>query len=114
MTIRKPEKVEEKKFYAKINAHGWECIKLATAGPYGRVGRNDRLVLASYGTTVFFEFKRIGEDAEKIQSYYHEKLQKLGFKTYIVYYCDEAYKILMELVRKAKRRARIFAEAGIA
>jgi hypothetical protein len=114
VTIRKPEKVEENKFYAKVEAHGWDCVKLTTAGPYGRAGRNDRLVLAMYGVVAFFEFKRIGEDAEKLQSYYHEKLKKLGFETHVVYTCDAAYKILMALVRKAKRRIRIFAEAGIA
>lgn len=110
MSSSKPEKVEEKKFVAKVEAHGFDCPKLATVGPYGRVGRNDRIVLASYGITALFEFKRDGEDKqgvkthqpEKIQDYYHEKLQKLRHHHYVVYTCDEAYSILMALVRKAK------------
>lgn len=105
MAENRPEKVEEKKFVAKIESHGYECIKIATQGPFGRTGRNDRLVIASYGVSAFFEFKRDGEEAEKLQGYFHKKFTALGHKTYVVYRSEEAYRILMGLVEEAKARS---------
>lgn len=105
MSSNKPEKVAEKNFATKVESHGWDCIKLSTQGPYGRGGRNDRLVLASYGIVAVFEFKRDGEEAEKLQDFYHRRLEQMGHKTYVVYRCDEAYKILLELVNEAAAKA---------
>lgn len=102
MSSSKPEKVEEKKYVVKIESHGWDCIKIATQGAYGRTGRNDRLTVAAYGVCIFFEFKRIGEEAEKLQDYYHRRLKKMGHKTYVVYTCDEAYTITLKAVEAAK------------
>lgn len=102
MSSGKPEKIEEKKFVTKIESHGWDCIKLSTQGAYGRTGRNDRQVVASYGVVIFFEFKRIGEEAEKLQDYYHRRLQRMGHKSYVVFTCDEAYKTTLEAVQTAK------------
>jgi hypothetical protein len=105
VSSNKPEKVEEKKFVDKVESHGWDCIKLSTQGPYGRTGRNDRLVLASYGIVVVFEFKRDGEDAEPLQDFYHRRLKQMGHITHVVYRCAEAYKILIDLVNSAAAKA---------
>lgn len=110
MSSNKPEKVEEKKFVDKVESHGWDCIKLSMQGGYGRAGRNDRLVLASYGITVIFEFKRDGEDAEPLQDFYHRRLKQMGHKTYVVYRCAEAYKILLEIVNAAATKANLSEE----
>jgi hypothetical protein len=102
MSSGKPEKVEEKKYVVKIESHGWDCIKIATQGAFGRTGRNDRLTVAAYGVCIFFEFKRIGEVAEKLQDYYHRRLIKLGHETHVIYTCDEAYQITLKAVKAAK------------
>jgi hypothetical protein len=107
MSSNKPEKVEEKKFVTKVESHGWDCIKLSTQGAYGRTGRNDRLVLASYGVVAVFEFKRDGEEAEPLQDFYHRRLAQMGHRTYVVHKSDEAYKILLEIVGEAAARANV-------
>jgi hypothetical protein len=108
MSSGKPEKMEEKKYAAKIESHGWDCIKITTQGAYGRTGRNDRLTIAAYGVHIFFEFKRDDDDedkkkkAEKLQDYYHRRLKKMGHETHVVYTCDEAYTITLKAVEIAK------------
>jgi hypothetical protein len=103
--VAKLEKVEEKKFVSKIRSHGYVCIKLQSQGGYGEDGFNDRLVFASHGVTALFEFKIVGVDeAEKLQNYRHKHLKKLGHNTYVVQLCNEAYEILMGLVKEAAAR----------
>jgi hypothetical protein len=105
MKESKLEKVEENKFVRKCESRGWPCIKLATQGGYGRKGYNDRLVLAPFGTTAVFEFKRIGEVARKLQDYRHRRLARLSHNTYVIYSSDAAFKILKALVKAAKAKA---------
>lgn len=105
-TMAKPEKVEEGKFVAKVRAHNYICIKLSSQGGYGEDGFNDELVLANYGVTALFEFKKEDVDkVEKLQNYRHKHLKRLGHKTYVVRLCSEAYKILMGLVKAAAARS---------
>jgi hypothetical protein len=92
---RANEKKEENKFKRKVEARGWEAIKLSMLGPYGRKGRNDRLVLAPWRTVVLFEFKDPdGKGVEKMQAYMHRKYRKMGFPCHVVYTCEQAWKIL--------------------
>lgn len=98
------EKREESRFSGKVQAHGWDSVKLSTQGPYGRRGRNDRLVLAGPPKVVaLFEFKDLDGEVEKLQDYMHRKYQKMGFDSYVVYSCNEAWEILESLVAKAKK-----------
>ena len=98
--MRRLEKVEENKFVKKVTRElDAECIKLSTAGMYGRRGRADRLVLLPGEKVVFFEFKRDGEEPTKQQAKHHKRLRSLGFKVYVVYRAQVAY----EICRKALR-----------
>lgn len=100
--MAKLEKVEEGKFVLKVESHGWVCFKLRNDGPYGKNGFNDRLVLAENSVSALFEFKREGEGAEALQDFRHRCLKKLGHNTYVVYTCEEAYRILLDLVKQAR------------
>jgi len=103
--MAKLEKVEEGKFVSKVKSHGYICIKISSQGGYGEDGFNDRLVFASHGVTALFEFKKVDVDeVEKLQNYRHKILKKLGHNTYVVRLCNEAYEILMGLVKEAKAR----------
>jgi hypothetical protein len=108
----KPEKVEEKKFVVKVKSHNWICFKLATQGSYGETGYNDRAVWADYGVQVVFEFKRIGEEARKLQDYRHKEFKRLGHKSHVVFTCAEAYRILLALVEAAKEAHEVSEAAG--
>ena len=93
------EKTEEDRFVFFVRLCKWKAIKLGTAGVYGEVGWNDRMVLASGGVIIFFEFKREGEEPTRIQQSRHRDLQNMGFQTHVVYTCDEAKAILLSAVR---------------
>ena len=88
------EKTEENRFVQYVRDSGWKAVKLTTAGVYGEVGWNDRMVLAPWGIAIFFEFKREGEGPTKIQHARHRELRRMGFETHVVYTSDEAKTIL--------------------
>jgi hypothetical protein len=71
---------------------GCLLIKLA----HGTVGIPDRLLLRPNGTAAFIEFKRPGERPKKIQKYWLEKLNWLGFRAVVVRTMAEFDKVLTE------------------
>jgi len=105
---RKPEKIEENKFVTMCNRAEYEAVKLSTQGMYGKRGFNDRCVFAFPGVVALFEFKRIGEEARKLQKARHRKFKKLRIPTYVVYTAKEAWKILQKRIRLAKRIERVY------
>ena len=58
------------------NQFGVINIKIA---PAGTTGRPDRLFLIPGGKPLFIEFKKVGEEPEKIQLHRHEELRILGY-----------------------------------
>lgn len=109
---RRPEKREERKFVSKVATRlNGEAIKLGTLGPYGVVGRNDRLVLLPGRVVLLIEFKREGEEPTDIQRYRHKKYRKMGFPVYVAITCEEALgyceaEIRSQAVSKKKHRVR--------
>jgi hypothetical protein len=67
-------------------------IKLA----HGTVGIPDRLLLRPGGAAAFVEFKRPGERPTKIQKYWLERLNWLGFRAVVVRSLAEFDKLLAE------------------
>jgi hypothetical protein len=98
----KREIIEENKFVRKVRGLGWEAVKLTTAGPFGKKGFNDRLLIAPFGVQIFFEFKRKDERARILQSYRHRKLRRLGHKTHVVYSARQALKISWKEIQAKK------------
>lgn len=85
------EKTIEKYFKTKIESIGGLCIKLN-----GFVGIPDRLILLSSGRMFFVEFKRKGEKPRKIQRVMHDKLERLGFKVYVIDDKDKMEEVFTE------------------
>ena len=104
---KKPEKVAERKFARKVEANGGDAIKLSMQGPYGRRGRNDRLVLMPGRVIALFEFKKEGEDPTKLQLFMHRKYRKMGIPVYVVYTCEEAWDFLEVEIRKQLRSTEV-------
>jgi len=102
--MSKPERIEENKFVRAVRRKGYIAYKMQTKGAYGSNGFNDQLVLAKYGTTVLFEFKRTDTESEPLQDYRHRQLKKLGHKTYEVDSAAEALSLLEKEIEMAKVR----------
>ena len=60
--------------------HGHLLVKLH----HGIVGFPDRALLRQGGTFAFVEFKRPGEQPTKIQKYWLERLNWMGFRAVVV------------------------------
>ena len=77
------EKYLERTFSEKLNKTGkCEVIKLLSTFVKGLP---DRMVLCAGGYVGFAEIKTTGKKPTKIQLYIHDKLEKLGYKVFIVY-----------------------------
>ena len=77
------EKYLERTFTEKLNKSGkCEVIKLLSTFVKGLP---DRMVLCAGGYVGFAEIKTTGKKPTKIQLYIHSKLEKLGFKVFVVY-----------------------------
>lgn len=104
---KKPEKVAERRFARRVDEAGGDAIKLSMQGPYGRRGRNDRLTVMPGRVIVFFEFKKEGEEATKLQSFMHRKYRRMGIPVYVVYTCEEAWDLLEVEIRKQLRSQKV-------
>jgi hypothetical protein len=93
-----PEIRQEEKYVDWVKHIGGEAIKLSMRGPYGTVGWNDRLILLPIKLTIFFEFKREGEEPKDIQKARHRSLRRMKHHTYVVYTFEEAQKITKALL----------------
>lgn len=75
------EKTLEKKLVKAVeNINGW-AIKLPAVYVSGIP---DRLVLLPKGVLFFVEMKRKGERPRKLQTIVHNRLERLGFKVYVI------------------------------
>lgn len=54
----------------------------------------DRLCLHDFGTIIFIEFKRLGEDATDKQKIEHKELRARGFIVYVIDNVEDAKRIL--------------------
>lgn len=54
----------------------------------------DRLNMHDFGTVVFIEYKRLGEEASELQKIEHEKLRARGFTVYVCDNVEDAKAIL--------------------
>lgn len=54
----------------------------------------DRLCLHDFGTVIFIEFKRFGEEATETQKEEHEHLRARGFTVYVCDNLEDAKRIL--------------------
>lgn len=75
------EKDLEKKLAAEVERLGGWAIKLL---PFLVSGLPDRLCLFPKGRVAFVEVKGTGETPTKIQKFIHRRLEKIGFKVWIV------------------------------
>lgn len=75
------EKAIDRKLRSIIKASGGLCIKLLTLH---LTGLPDRLCLLPGGFVCFVELKTTGKKPTCIQLYWHKKLRKLGFNTYLI------------------------------
>jgi len=87
------EKEVEKKACAYGRKTGWECRKY-TSPAHRSVP--DRLCLHDFGTVIFIEFKRLGEDATDQQLIEHKKLRARGFTVYVIDNFEDAKRVLDE------------------
>lgn len=88
------EKDIEKKLRAMVERHGGLCLKWVCPG---WSGVPDRIILLPGGRVIFAETKRPkGGKVERLQKWWRERLQKLGFWAVVVW-DDENIKTL-ELV----------------
>jgi hypothetical protein len=69
---------------------GGRCIKLTTAGPFGKTGDPDRLTLLKGPLYIFIEFKSEGKTTSPIQNEVHKHYKRMGFPVYVVYSYREA------------------------
>ena len=77
------EKYLERTFSDKLNTTGkCEVIKLLSTFVKGLP---DRVVLCQGGYVGFAEIKTTGKKPTKIQLYIHSRLEKLGYKVFVVY-----------------------------
>jgi hypothetical protein len=93
------EKVAEKRFVTVINKIGGEAIKLGTMGPFGVIGRNDRLTLLPGKVVVLIEFKREGKKPTEIQKLRHAKYKAMGFKCKVAFTTEEALRHCAEALQ---------------
>lgn len=80
---------------------GLMSIKL---NPLGRVGLPDRLIIGPNRLVFFFEFKRRGKKARKIQKYIHEIIRGFGFNVYVCDDLEEAKSITLREIAEGDRR----------
>ena len=95
------EKVLEKTFSDQLNRTKkvWVIKLLSTFIK----GLPDRMVLCAGGYVGFAEIKTTGKKPTKIQLYIHSKLEKLGFKVFVVYDVetrDEAIEYFLNKVKE--------------
>lgn len=81
------EKVLEKKLAKEVKDRGGWSIKLLSDFIKGLP---DRMVLVPGGKIYFAEIKTTGKKPTKMQILIHKKLERLGFKVYII---DDSEKI---------------------
>src|SRR5690606_2777812 len=93
------EKVAESRFVTTIHKLGGEAIKLGTMGPYGVIGRNDRLTLLPGKVVVLIEFKREGKKPTEVQKLRHRRYRDMGFKCKVAYTCEEALRHCAEALQ---------------
>lgn len=89
--IKESEKTLDRKLGRAIKAKKGLYIKLNTMH---LLGLPDRLCLLPGGLCFFAEIKTTGDKPRKIQKFMHRKLEKLGFKVFII---DETKKIYESL-----------------
>lgn len=79
---REREKPLEDRCVAKIEARGWQALKLIILG---KMGFPDRTILRAGGRIAFLEFKRpvVGR-ASRQQGYWRDILIGLGFEIHFV------------------------------
>jgi hypothetical protein len=88
------EKDIEKKLRTMVERHGGLCLKWVCPG---WSGVPDRIILLPGGRVVFAETKRPkGGKLERLQKWWRERLQKLGFFAVVVW--DEENIKTLELV----------------
>ena len=75
------EKDLEKKLTEEVSANNGWTIKLLS---YLVTGLPDRLCLFPQGIAVFCEVKTTGIEPTKIQKLVHRKLDRIGFKVWII------------------------------
>ncbi len=91
------EKALEREFCKVIEGEiGGLCIKLLSTIS----GLPDRLVLLSAGRAFFVEFKSTGQKPRKLQGWWKDRLEALGFKVYIVYDKQTFNLALYEMARR--------------
>jgi hypothetical protein len=99
--MAKLEVEEERKF--KELAYGLGCLAVKFVDP-AKTGAPDRIVFCPNGRTIFFEFKRQGEEPRRDQLDYHKGLRALGFHVLVVYSAKEAATKLKVLLDEFQRR----------
>ena len=98
--MAKLEKEEEKTF--KVGARQLGCLAVKFIDP-ARTGAPDRIVFCPGSRTIFFEFKRPGEEPRRDQREYHTGLRGLGFHVLVVHSSKEALlqlKVLLDEFHK--------------
>ena len=75
------EKIIEQKLVAAVKKQGGICPKFVSPG---FDGMPDRLVLLPFGRFAFVEVKAPGEKPRPLQLARHGRLQKLGYRVYVL------------------------------
>lgn len=86
----------EKECCAYAESLGWATIKLVGEG--GK-GKPDRVFLHEHAVSVYVEFKKPGETLRKLQIYWKERLEALGFIHYTIDDVGEFKRVFDALTR---------------
>jgi len=70
-------------------------------------GFPDRMLLTPYGTVIFVELKRPGEDLRPLQEHTQQELQKMGFQSLVVTSKEQFKLYLRDLLAQLGNRMAI-------
>ena len=71
--------------------------------PVGSTGWPDRLFLIPGGRALFIEFKKLGEEPEKIQLHRHDELRALGYEVEVHDTREGAINAIEDAVLRSKK-----------
>ena len=90
------EKLIERKLVELCKLNNGLCIKLLSNF---FIGLPDRMCLFPGGKIIFVELKTTGQKPRKSQILVHNKLQKLGFKVFVVDTTEQIIELIDKIIK---------------
>lgn len=87
------ESVIERHFVRAVSARGGVAAKMTSPGMRGAP---DRIVFWPGGRIAFVELKRPGRKPSPLQRRWHERLQSMGFRVYVI----DSFEAIDEFIRR--------------